>query len=64
MARSLETRLEDLEYTPIQTRTLTDAERAVRLYEMLIRGWKAPAWLQRVLQKSASTNRTDEGEAP
>ena len=64
MARGLETRLEQLEYLPIQARTLTDQERAVRLHWMLSCGWSPPAWLSKVLGKSASRIESDHGEAP
>lgn len=53
MARSLESRLDDLEYTPAQTRPLTDAERAIRLHGLLIRGWTPPRWLQTLLAANA-----------
>ena len=61
MAESLERRLVALEYTPPQTRTLTDAERAVRLYWRLGRGWNPPQWLRKLITADDGHNVRNEG---
>ena len=55
MARSLESRIEGLEVVPVQSRPLSDAERAIRLHKKLSEGWTPPAWLARLITPSRKT---------